>query len=292
MYVLRDTLLFIEKQKQLDALNVQFETAEKEKQLAKTTLALETSRKNQQLLSIGLIGALVIIGLGYYVLHIKKKSNRLLEEKNKTISKALEEKDILLREIHHRVKNNLQMISALLYLHGKSLDDAPAQAALKESENRVQSMAIIHQNLYQQENLLGVGVKEYLDKLIHHLIDSYNIEKDRIDIRKRIEIQHLDVDTVIPLALIINELISNALKYAFRDGRKGIIEVSIDKADGDLHLEVKDNGMGLSGTFQDGTGNFGFKLINILSERLGAKLFVKTTGGTSVSLIVPQSKAA
>ena len=182
------------------------------------------------------------------------------------------------------------MISALLYLHGKSLDDTPAQAALMESQNRVQSMAIIHQNLYQQENLLGVGVQEYLDKLIHHLIDSYNIEKDRIEIYKRIEIQHLDVDTVIPLALIINELISNALKYAFRDGRQGVIHVNIGMVDGVIQLEVKDNGIGFPETNADG-GNFGFKLIHILSERLGATLNINSDKGTSLTLLVPQIKA-
>ena len=175
MYVLRDTLLDIEKQKQLGELNIKYETAEKEKQLAETSLRLGTAKKKQQFLSFGLLGALLISALSYYAFRTKIKSNKLLEEKNQVVSKALQEKDILLREIHHRVKNNLKMISALLYLHGKSLDDTPAQAALMESQNRVQSMAIIHQNLYQQENLLGVGVQEYLDKLIHHLIDSYNI---------------------------------------------------------------------------------------------------------------------
>ncbi len=291
MYVLRDTLLDIEKQKQLGELNIKYETAEKEKQLAETSLRLGTAKKKQQFLSFGLLGALLISGLSYYAFRTKIKSNKLLEEKNQVVSKALQEKDILLREIHHRVKNNLQMISALLYLHGKSLDDTPAQAALMESQNRVQSMAIIHQNLYQQENLLGVGVQEYLDKLIHHLIDSYNIEKDRIEIYKRIEIQHLDVDTVIPLALIINELISNALKYAFRDGRQGVIHVNIGMVDGVIQLEVKDNGIGFPETNADG-GNFGFKLIHILSERLGATLNINSDKGTSVTLLVPQIKAA
>jgi len=290
-YALHDSLMHMEKLSQMNELNIKYETIEKEKELAETTLHLETARKNQQFMSLGLLGALIISGISFYAFRTKIKSNKQLEAKNSLISKALQEKDILLREIHHRVKNNLQMISALLYLHGKSLDDTPAQAALMESQNRVQSMAMIHQNLYQQENLLGVGVKEYLDKLIHHLIDSYNIEKDRIEIHKRIEVQYLDVDTVIPLALIINELISNALKYAFRDGRKGIINVTIDLVDGLIHLEVRDNGMGFPEMHPDG-GNFGFKLIQILAERLGATLNISSAKGTSVTVLVPQTKAA
>lgn len=290
-FALHDSLMHMEKLRQLNELNIKYETVEKEKQLAETTLHLESAKINQRWMSLGLLGALIISGLSIYAFRTKIKSNKQLEEKNHQISKALQEKDILLREIHHRVKNNLQMISALLYLHGKSLDDTPAQAALMESQNRVQSMAIIHQNLYQQENLLGVGVHEYLDKLIHHLIDSYNIEKDRIDIYKRIQIQHLDVDTVIPLALIINELISNALKYAFRDGRRGVIHVNIEMVDGLIQLQVKDNGIGIPET-NAGGGNFGFKLIHILSERLGATLNINSDHGTSVTLLVPQIKAA
>jgi two-component system, sensor histidine kinase PdtaS len=293
MYVLRDTLLDLEKQKQLSELNIKYETAEKEKQLAEASLHLETAKKKEQFLSFGLLGALIVSGLSYYAFRTKIKSNKLLEEKNQIISRALQEKDILLREIHHRVKNNLQMISALLYLHGKSVDDSSAQLALMESQNRVQSMAMIHQNLYQQDNLLGVGVQEYLDKLISHLTDSYNIEKHRITINKNIEIQHLDVDTVIPLALIINELISNALKYAFKDGRQGQIDIFLGQTDGQIMLEVKDNGVGMPVEVSTReAGNFGFKLINILCDRLGATWSAHSEAGTRITLSVPMKKAA
>ena len=292
-YALHDSLLHIEKQKQMNELMVKYETAEKEKQLAETTFHLQSSKKNQQFLGFGMLVALVISGLIYYTLRTKQRSNRQLEEKNKVITHALEEKDILLREIHHRVKNNLQMISALLYLHGKSLDDSSAQVALMESQNRVQSMAMIHQNLYQNENLLGVGVKEYLDKLIHHLTDSYNIEKERIAVHKHIEIEYLDVDTIIPLALIINELISNSLKYAFNDGRQGVIDVFLGPVNGQCILEVKDNGTGLP-TKEPNTlqGNFGFKLITILADRLGATFQTRSDHGTVVTLFFPYTKVA
>ena len=292
-YALHDSLLHIEKQKQMNELMVKYESVEKEKQLAETTLHLESSKKNQQFLGFGMFVALAISGLIYYALRTKLRSNRQLEEKNKVITHALEEKDILLREIHHRVKNNLQMISALLYLHGKSLDDSSAQVALMESQNRVQSMAMIHQNLYHNENLLGVGVKEYLDKLIHHLTDSYNIEKNRIAVHRNIEIEYLDVDTIIPLALIINELISNALKYAFNDGRQGVIDVFLGSVNGQLVLEVKDNGIGLSTKESNAPqGNFGFKLISILADRLGATFQTRSDHGTVVTLLFPFSKVA
>lgn len=292
-YVLRDSLIHLEKQKQMNELNVRFETAQKEKQLAETTLTLERVEKNQQLLSIGLAGAILIIGLVVYTLRMKRKTNMLLEEKNKRISRALEEKDILLREIHHRVKNNLQMISALLYLHGKSVDDTSAQEALMESQNRVQSMAMIHQNLYQEDNLLGVSITDYLDKLLQHLISSYNIEENRITIQKKIDVPQLDIDTVIPLALIINELISNALKYAFRDGRKGEIIITLEQKNGGITLGVNDNGMGLPEHFSlESSSTFGLKLINILCDRLGATWSAQSEKGTRITLVMPNKKAA
>jgi two-component sensor histidine kinase len=185
------------------------------------------------------------------------------------------------------------MISALLYLHGKSVNNTSAQEALLESQNRVQSMAMIHQNLYQDENLLGVGVGAYLDKLLGHLTSSYNIEEDRIEIQTTVELKHLDIDTIVPLALIVNELISNSLKYAFPDGRKGLIEVYIGKSEGQIQVRVEDNGIGLpEGFSQENDANFGYKLINILAERLGATITTSLDNGTSVSLLIPVKKAA
>ena len=185
------------------------------------------------------------------------------------------------------------MISALLYLHGKSVDDSTAQEALMESQNRVQSMAMIHQNLYQDENLLGVSIQDYLDKLLSHLISSYNIEKNRITIHKKIKIPQLDVDTVIPLALIINELISNSLKYAFRDGRRGEISIFLEQDETGIKLEVSDDGIGLPEHFAvETSSNFGLKLINILSDRLGATWTTHSGNGTRMTLIIPQKKAA
>ncbi|HSF88085.1 MAG TPA: sensor histidine kinase [Saprospiraceae bacterium] len=292
-YALHDSLMHLENLRQMNELNIKYETVEKEKQLAETTLHLESARINQRLMSLVLLGALIISGLSIYAFRTKIKSNKQLEEKNRQISKALQEKDILLREIHHRVKNNLQMISALLYLHGKSVDDSTAQEALMESQNRVQSMAMIHQNLYQDENLLGVSIKDYLDKLLNHLISSYNIEKDRITILKKIDIPQMDVDTVIPLALIINELISNALKYAFRDGRRGEIKVSLQQTDGLINLEVSDNGMGLPENFSvESSSNFGLKLINILCDRLGATWSAQSGKGTRIDIHIPLKIAA
>ena len=293
MFALRDSIRDAEKIRQLQDLEVQYETTQKEQALAIKELELEKSRRSQLLTLLGLVAIGVIAILALVAVRTKQRSNRRLGEKNAIISQALKEKDILLREIHHRVKNNLQMISALLYLQGKSIDDPTAQDAIKESQNRVQSMAMLHQNLYQDEDLLGVEIKDYLDKLFDHLFASYNIEKERIALRKQIEDVSLDVDTVVPLALIVNELISNALKHAFRDGRKGEIDVRLSEENDNLVLEVADNGTGLPMEF-DATksGNFGYKLINILTERIGAEWSVQNGNGTRVKLTMHKQQAA
>ena len=136
-------------------------------------------------------------------------------------------------------------------------------------------------------------MRDYLDKLLGHLIASYNVEKDRIRINTKIDIDHLDVDTIVPLALIVNELISNSLKYAFGDGRHGEINVYMGRENNNIKVEVSDNGKGLPKGFSiTDSPNFGYKLINILAEGLGATLTAISDKGTHVSLSIPLKTAA
>lgn len=280
----------MERQKQMQDLQIKYQTAQKEIDLNKATFDLRVVRQRQRNLLLGLLALALLFGLSIYAYRNKVKSGELLSEKNKIITKALKEKDILLKEIHHRVKNNLQMISALLYLQGKSIDDETAKDAIKESENRVQSMAMIHQKLYQDENLLGVDVKDYLDRLFDHLFDSYNIDGQRITLKKSITLSNLDIDTIIPLALIVNELVSNALKYAFKDGRTGEISVVLEEENDMVTLKVEDNGIGLPKGFdKEKTINFGYKLINILSNKLGGQWRIQNDPGTSIHFEFPKA---
>jgi two-component sensor histidine kinase len=293
VYDLRENLRDMERQSLLNELSVKYETEKKDYQLEVAQFDLKSAQQSQTAYTIGILALIIIIGLILFTLYTKQKSNKQLADKNTIISKALADKDILLREIHHRVKNNLQMISALLYLQGKSIDDPSAQDAIRESRDRVQSMAMIHQNLYQDENLLGIEVKDYLDKLFDHLFASYNIKDEAIRLNKQIDSVNLDVDTVIPLALIVNELISNALKYAFTDDQQGQIDVLLHQDDVQLTLEVKDNGLGLATDFDPSlSGNFGFKLIGILCDQLDAQWKVSNENGTCVRITMKNDQAA
>lgn len=149
-----------------------------------------------------------------------------------------------MKEIHHRVKNNLQIISSLLDLQSLTIQDAQASEAVKESRNRVHSMALIHQNLYNEGNIKGIQIENYINHLAENLFQSYNIQPGKVKLKTDIEQIDLDVDTVIPIGLILNELLSNSLKYAFTNKEAGIILVKLKQLNGSLLLEVKDNGAG------------------------------------------------
>jgi len=249
-----------------------------EKELAATKL---TAARRQ---TYGLLGGLLLIsGLLFSVFRLYRKT----QSQNTIISKALSEKEILLREIHHRVKNNLQFISSLLGLQTEHVQDKVALGALEEGQNRVQSMALIHQNLYQEDNLTGVDMKQYFTKLTRGLFDSYNIRKGQITLNLNIEDVNLDVDTVIPIGLIVNELVSNSLKYAFPGDRQGVITVGLKEEDSALLLQVSDDGIGISENAKETLGkSFGYRLVNVFKDQLQAELSIDGSDGTLVEMII------
>lgn len=286
----KDSILNEENIKQFTALEMSYEF-EKEQELVE--LKAQSSRRYYQTitgaLSFVLIAAVVIALLLYRLSRTRRNANEQLQDKNAQISKALEEKEILLKEIHHRVKNNLQVISSLLSLQGRQVVDPIAQQAIQEGKNRVKSMALIHQDLYQEENLVGVSAQSYIQKLTQSLVNSYQVSPDRIQVRTDIESIDLDVDTVIPLGLILNELISNALKYAFEEEQPGEIFVSLKQKDQNLELKVMDNGKGLPTTFSpEKTTGLGYRLIQAFTKKLKGQLeMLPSTLGTQVLLKIP-----
>lgn len=246
----------------------------------KVILETEThTQKQRATISLVALGFISILSFFLFRLYRENKS------KNVIISKALTEKDTLLREIHHRVKNNLQVISSLLRLQSNSTKDEAAVEALKEGQTRVQSMSLIHQNLYGKDNLTGIGMKNYLNELCANLIQTYSTVRN-VNLNTEIEDLKLDVNTVVPLGLIINELVTNALKYAFPDDVGGEINISLCLKDEQLILKVEDNGVGFDSEQLDESESFGFGLINAFTSKLEADLKVESAQGTSVTLII------
>lgn len=241
-------------------------------------------QRKQQILS--LVGGLILFAglaiLIFYLYRLRQQTNKELADKNQIITRALAEKEILLREIHHRVKNNLQIISSLLRLQSRQIKDSAALDALREGQNRVKSMALIHQNLYQDETLTSIELQDYVSKLIDSLFYSYNIESDRIKLVKEIDPIRMDVDTLIPLGLILNELLTNALKYAFPDGRKGRIKISLKEKEDTLYLTVEDNGIGMPDKIRE--DSFGQRMVSSFANKLNAKIEITSQNGTRIHM--------
>ncbi|WP_255503731.1 sensor histidine kinase [Methanothermobacter sp. KEPCO-1] len=194
----------------------------------------------------------------------------------------LREKEVLLREIHHRVKNNLQIISSLLNLQLSRIGDEELRKIVRESQGRIKAMAMIHEHLYQSESLERVNFREYVEKLVGDIIISHGVS-----VRKDLEIEdiELDLDTAIPLGLLINELVTNSIKYAFPEGR-GTITIGMRKADGSVELVVADDGVGLPEDIDpSSTDTLGLKLVSLLTDQLNGKMTLDVEGGTKFSMV-------
>jgi two-component sensor histidine kinase len=265
-------------------LQTEMEVTQKE-----STISLQMAKLKQQatiqVFILILTGLMIIFMFFLYRVFIRrKKYSLLLEKQNK-------EKEFLLKEIHHRVKNNLETISSLLSLQTAQIDNQEFQNIMADSQNRVHSMGMIHQNLYQGENMAAIEMKQYFRDLGGYIIDSFDAT-DRISFDCAMETFELDVDRAIPIGLIVNELITNSLKYAFPDNRNGKITISLTETDSHLFLKVCDDGVGFDGsTGIKGTG-FGTQLVKLLTKQLDGNMALITSRGTEVIFEFQISKAA
>ncbi|HEY9197787.1 MAG TPA: PAS domain S-box protein [Gammaproteobacteria bacterium] len=213
------------------------------------------------------------------------------KSKEESIQEALHEKDILLGEIHHRVKNNLQIVHSLLDLQSGRIDDPTVQEMLKETQNRIQSMALIHQTLYQSQNFSGVDFGHFLDNLVPMLSASYGIDPRRITLAIDAAEVLLPLNMAIPCGLVVNELITNSLKHAFPDSRTGRIDISLSKEpDGHVRLVLADDGVGIPESVDfEKTGSLGLKLVTLLAEQLAGELDINRAHPTRFSLRFPMA---
>jgi len=202
------------------------------------------------------------------------------EAENK-IKASLNDKEVLLKEVHHRVKNNMQIISSLLNLQIQYIDDEDAINVLKESQNRVKSMAMIHEKLYLSNDLTQINFVEYIESLVSNLFYSYNINNRNIKPLLEIDDINLNMETAIPCGLIISELVSNSLKYAFPNGQPGELLVSLKSEDNYYKLTVRDNGLGLSEELElENAKTLGLKLVHILTGQIDGEITINRKPGT------------
>jgi two-component sensor histidine kinase len=291
-------LLNVEIMRQMNEMGAVYEAAEKEKQIAtlhaQNTIAQAEATQRKRERNYFIISSVLLMALAVVIWQAfagNKKKQALLNRQKTIIEQSLQEKEILMKEIHHRVKNNLQLVSSLLSLQADYITDELALDAVKESRNRVTSMALIHQNLYEEDHFTSIPIQEYISKLCDNLFYSYNIHPGTIRLVKEIEPLLLDVEIVVPLGLILNELITNCLKYAFPNKQTGVIRIIVKKEGDKLHVCVYDNGAGLPAHFSpDHTATFGYKMIRAFTQKMKGHLHVYNDEGACVELILKYNK--
>ncbi|MBF4507309.1 sensor histidine kinase [Flavobacterium sp. JLP] len=280
-------------------LNIIYETEKKSMDIVKLknkTLLQQSRLKNEAFLRNSMITflllLLIILGLLYKRFTFKKRTNRLLEvqqeeinQKNVELQNMLVEKEWLLREIHHRVKNNLQMVVGLLASQVEFLKNEEAIQAINNSQNRIYSMSLIHQKLYQSEDLSIINMPSYIFELTEYLKDSFEIGNE---IRFILDIDsfNLPLSHSIPIGLIFNEAVTNAIKYAFPNNENGIINISLKTTDNHNYtLIIQDNGIGLPDDFDPyNNPSLGVKLMHGLSADIDGKFLITNADGTKITL--------
>jgi len=275
--------------KKLDIRIQQKANTEKIQLLEQQNLLKEKNLKSEEkikfILSIVLILVLLFSFLLYRLFKDRSYANKELNARNETIGKALETNKVLMKEIHHRVKNNLQVVSSLLYLQSRFIKNDSAKGALRTGRSRVQAMSILHQKLYQKENIKHVHIKEYFEDLTENLFNTYNLEDSQISFETNVEDLVLDIDIVVPLGLITNELISNALKHAFTEGQSGLVKIKVIKKDDMISLSVRDDGKGIAfDKIPENSKSLGMDLVKSFAEKLNASIGIENSNGTKIEI--------
>jgi two-component sensor histidine kinase len=274
-----DTIFSEKKRKNMDELQLKYETEKKNNEINKLRLEevnQEAKMKHQKILNYSLI---IGISLVFLIVLVLWNSNNQKKKANKEI-------ETLLKEIHHRVRNNLQTISSLLSLQSSYITDNRIKDAVKEGQNRVKSMALIHQMLYQQERLSRINFREYLVQLAEAISESFMTIPEKVEYQVHCEPVELDVDTAIPLGLIVNELLVNAHKYAFSETNKGVITILLSQTEKDRYtLKIKDNGKGMPGNIKfEETNTLGLKLVSLLVRQIRGEIKYHVNKGTEFTI--------
>jgi PAS domain S-box-containing protein len=208
------------------------------------------------------------------------------KEIDRKIRDSLKEKEVLLQEVHHRVKNNLQVISSILNLQTSYVNDPGTLEILKESQNRIKSMSFIHETLYRTTDFSSINFSEYIKSLSYNLIQSYRLQNCHVDFVADVDEVEMSIDQAIPCGLIVNELVSNALKYAYTGRSKGKLAISLKEKNNRIFLQISDDGIGLPENFKfEKTDSLGVQLVYSLTEQLDGTIEVDASDGTSFLII-------
>jgi PAS domain S-box-containing protein len=204
------------------------------------------------------------------------------------IRSQLEEKNLLIQEVYHRVKNNLQLVCSLLELRLRTLDPEKTEAAFKDSIQRIRAMALLHENMYHSESLSRIDFKNYLMKLSEPLIQAYCFDHSKVDLKITGDATYMKLSAAVPLGLIFNEVLTNAFKYAFVENGNGTIHIDLREEDSFLHITISDDGVGLPENVNPlEARTFGFRIVGLLVTQLDGTLEIRRENGTVFKLTIP-----
>lgn len=290
-----DSLAYIDKKRLLESDELNYFIEEKEQEGLKKDKIIKENEK--VILVIVIISLIIILFISFYfIANTKKKKieiekmNQSISKKNKTIQASLKEKELLLQEIHHRVKNNLQVISGILSLQNSSITDEKSKQLLAESQDRIQAIALLHKTMYQNDNYNIVDFKTYISQLITYIKSTNKKNGLEVTVIQNIEEINFSLDTAIPLSILLNEIITNSYKHAFTALEKGVITITIKKQNIENYtLSIKDNGIGLPKNYHE-KNSMGFDLIYGLSEQINGNVNINCTNGTEISIEFKDSK--
>ena len=277
---MKDTLFSEQTEEMASNLEAKFENEQKGKEIEilkreNDIQELQLGRNRILIISftIGLVLALISVVIYARINRERQMALELLQKQNDNIRLQKEEKEILLKEIHHRVKNNLQVINSLIRLQCSYTDDQEALDLFDECQNRIISMALIHEKMYEAHDLSNINIEEYFSELAQNLLRSYRLNQ-RIDLDVKVGIEHLSLDTLIPLGLLLNEMISNSLKHAFEGKESGLLVVELDRlGSGMFRLVIGDDGVGLPPDFNfQSAHSLGMELVVTLTDQLDGEI--------------------
>ena len=294
---LKDTLFNQDKNDAIAEMQAKFDVEKNQQKVTEIELKKkiddEANTKQRLLFIVVIIVILISLVFTMIVVRNKQKVNSLLEQKNTAIQANLEQKEVMMSEIHHRVKNNLQMVSSILDLQARDLTDEKSMRVIEDSLSRINAISLIHQRLYQSDNIRGIKINTYLQELAFDILKNFSssVTTTPIQLTCKVDDLNMDLESAIPIGLITAELITNACKYAFLSIEKPEITITLNKQQDALVLIVTDNGVGKQAAVNESGTSFGTKLIKSLSRKLRAEIIEDTSNkGMSIQLKINSFK--
>ncbi|HHP7241248.1 MAG TPA: tetratricopeptide repeat protein [Cyclobacteriaceae bacterium] len=278
MMIVKDSLINIEKARALTNLSIKYETEQKERDLK---MAQESAQIQKQLIERQnyIMIILVILAIVFLLLVIVYYNRYIIKQKSN------EKIQLFMRELHHRMKNNFNLLASILSLQSEQVTDKRAREVIKEGSSRIKALLIMHKKLYMNNNIMDIDMKEYISQLVTSLTYTFG-KGSTINARLILQVATMDVDKAVPVGLIINELVTNSLKHAFPNNRQGTLTVNFEQINGSVKLIIGDDGIGVTQDQPNGE-SFGLKMVHTLTRQLEGVLKVERTSGTRYEITFP-----